>query len=170
MMSMSKKTFAILAVLTVFLFLTNTAHADPFKSTPYPVPRFVSLDADEVYVRTGPGKQYPIDWVFQKKGLPVEIILEYEHWRKIKDHEGGEGWVYGPLLSGKRTGLVKGEENVSLHQKPRLDSAVKAYIEPLAVLKLEKCEVMWCQAEAGEYKGWIPKAYIWGVYENEKFN
>ena len=74
-----------------------------FRSTEYPLPRFVSLRSDEVYVRTGPGQKYPVQWIFRKKDVPVEIILEYDVWRKVKDYDGHEGWVHKTLLSGKRT-------------------------------------------------------------------
>ncbi len=171
-MIMSKKYILQLCFLMVLTLLPRHIYAetDPFKSTPYPVPRFVSLSADEVYVRAGPGIKYPIEWVFKKKGLPVEIVLEYERWRKIKDHEGQEGWIYGALLSGKRTGLVRGDTQASLYKKPKQTSRLKAYLEPRALVFIEKCALEWCKIEAQGHKGWLQKKDIWGVYEKEIFD
>src|SRR6266446_9067351 len=71
-----------------------------------PVPRFVSLKSDKVNVHIGPAKNYEVKWVYQRAGLPVEIVAEFENWRRIRDSDGTEGWVYHSLLSGKRTGMV----------------------------------------------------------------
>ena len=98
----------ILALLCVFPGVSGAeTEKDAFRSTPYPLPRYVSLASDQVYVRAGPGSRYPIQWEFRKKGLPVEIVLEFDTWRKIKDYEGQEGWVHQSLLSGRRTGLIR---------------------------------------------------------------
>src|SRR6202048_2611436 len=72
-----------------------------------PVPRFVSLHADRVNLRTGPGDRYPIDWVFTRKDMPVEIIAQFEHWRQIRDWEGTKGWVHQRMLAGKRDVIVQ---------------------------------------------------------------
>ena len=71
-----------------------------------PVPRFVSLKADRVNVRSGPNKDQEVRWVYTRAGMPVEITAEFENWRRIRDWEGAEGWVYHSLLSGKRTAVV----------------------------------------------------------------
>jgi SH3-like domain-containing protein len=71
-----------------------------------PVPRFVSLKAERVNVRSGPTKDNDVNWVYTRAGLPVEIIAEYDNWRRIRDWEGGEGWVLHSLLSGRRTALI----------------------------------------------------------------
>lgn len=143
---------------------------DPFRSTEYPLPRFVSLRADKVYVRTGPGARYPIRWVFQKKDLPVEIILEYDTWRKVRDIEGAEGWVHQSLLSGARSAITQSSENIALYRRRNTDSRIMAYVEPQVVVRLIECNADWCLADAAGYRGWIPKAYIWGVYPQEQFD
>ncbi len=146
-----------------------SAHSSAFRSTPYPLPRFVSLSKNKAFVRTGPGERYPIKWIFKKKGLPLEITLEYENWRRIKDHEGEEGWIYHSLLSGKRTGLILHDDLVPIHRKADKDSRLMAYIEPKALVALEKCEGAWCKLKAQGYEGWAERRYIWGVYEAENF-
>ena len=87
----------------------SPACAQAGRSTGLPLPRFVSLAADRVNVRFGPGKQYPINWVFARKGLPVEIIEEFDTWRKIRDYDGEEGWIHSSLLSSRRTIMVTGD-------------------------------------------------------------
>jgi SH3-like domain-containing protein len=133
------------------------------------VPRFVSLRSGEVFARTGPGKQYPVRWVYRKKDLPVEIILEYEGWRKIRDRDGGQGWVHQTLLSGKRTAIIDGEENITIYRHPRSDARAAAAVEPSAIVEIEACDNAWCNINAAGYEGWILRKYLWGVYQNENF-
>jgi SH3-like domain-containing protein len=71
-----------------------------------PVPRFVSLKPGKVNVRAGPTKDNDVTWVYTRAGLPVEVTAEYENWRRVRDWEGAEGWVYHSLLSGRRTAIV----------------------------------------------------------------
>lgn len=141
-----------------------------FHVTKLPLPRFVSLAAKEGYVRTGPGLRYPIKWVYKKSGLPVEIILEYEVWRKVRDHEGQEGWIHQTLLSGKRNGVVMGEVSLEVFQKPRVDARLAVKVQPGAVIGLEACITGWCRVEAGGYEGWAQRKNIWGIYESELFD
>jgi SH3-like domain-containing protein len=143
---------------------------EAFRSTNYPLPRFVSLGSDEVFSRTGPGKLYPVRYAYKRKSLPVEIILEYEGWRKIRDFDGDEGWVHTSMVSGNRTALVKGTENVTLHRSPNADSRKSAYIEPQNIVNIEECNGQWCEVNAAGYTGWIEQKYLWGVYESEKFD
>ena len=143
---------------------------DAFHTTNLPLPRFVSLQADEVYVRTGPGAKYPIEWVYKRAGVPVEIILEYEVWRKIRDIKGDTGWVHQSLLSGRRRGILIGEDIVDVRQKPRDDARITARIEPGAMFTLQECQGPWCKIEADGYGGWLPRAAIWGAYRDENFD
>src|ERR1700712_4043947 len=103
----------------------------PPGTTGLPVPRFVSLKSDKVNVRAGPAKEQEVAWVYSRSALPVEVTAEFENWRRIRDWEGAEGWVYHSLLSGRRTALVspqsKGkDELLMLHAKPDAASAVAA--------------------------------------------
>lgn len=142
-------------------------NANPFRSTAYPLPRFVSLSSDEAYVRAGPGKKYPIQWVFKRAYLPLEIVLEFEHWRKIKDHEGQTGWIHKSLLSGRRTAIIQGDNKQALYKKPETDSRLAAYLEPGVIVRIRECHAQWCYIDAAGYKGWTEKEYLWGVYPDE---
>ncbi len=167
---------AILVLTALIMAVFGISYAadpptDAFRSTAFPLPRFVSLSSDEVFVRSGPGSRYPVKYVYRKKGLPVEVILEYEVWRKIKDFEGETGWVHQSLISGKRTGMIKDGEKVVLHQKPKKDSSEAAILEPRVVLDVDTCdEGAWCEVNAAGYKGWLERNHIWGVYEKEKID
>jgi SH3-like domain-containing protein len=130
------------------------------------VPRFASLKADEANLRTGPGERYPIDWVLTKKGLPVEIVAEFDVWRKIHDSEGSEGWVHQRLLAGSRTVLVVGNIRI-LHAEPDPSSPAVARAEPGVIARLLECREAWCRVEAQDIRGWLRRSEIWGVYRDE---
>lgn len=147
---------------------------NPYRSTDLPLPRFVSLGSDEVHVRAGPGQKYPIKWTFSRAGLPVEIILEFENWRKIRDHDGQEGWVFHTLLVGRRTAIIEGEGEVPVYEEPFYDESKKSNInirlEPFVSVNLEACKPQWCQIETSGYHGWIERKALWGIYEGELFD
>jgi SH3-like domain-containing protein len=132
------------------------------------LPRFVSLRADEVNLRTGPGERYPIDWVLTRKGLPVEVVAEYEAWRKIRDHQGDEGWVHERLLTASRTVIVAGSTTRVLHVDPDAASPAAARAEPGLIARLLECpRGGWCRIEAQGSKGWLERSALWGIYPDE---
>ncbi len=128
------------------------------------VPRFASLRADKVNVRAGPGVQYPIAWVFLRRGLPVEVVAEFELWRKIRDRDGAEGWVHRSLLSGKRSAVIRGHNISVLYRHDDPMSVAVARIEPGVVAELLTCHEDWCRVEAEGIRGWIARTQLWGVY------
>jgi SH3-like domain-containing protein len=159
--------------LIVFLAAAAPAQAEVAVGTAsgLPVPRFVSLKTDKVNARIGPAKHYETKWVYQRSGLPVEITAEFENWRRIRDADGTEGWVYHSLLSGRRTGVVmtKGkDELVSLHESRDPESGVVAKLEPGVLGSVNRCVEGWCRFQGRGFQGWIPQVRLWGVYPNEK--
>ncbi|MCB9984040.1 MAG: SH3 domain-containing protein [Rhodospirillales bacterium] len=164
--------FVLLTALLFFICAPVYAEeaSKAFRATDLPLPRFVSLHSSEVYVRSGPGQKYPVQWIFKKSGLPVEIVLEYDIWRKIKDYDGHEGWVHKSLLSGNRAGFIHSEDNISIHKKPNEKSKILAYLEPEVLIEIDECTQGWCKVNASGYKGWMPQKFIWGVYETEEFD
>lgn len=138
-----------------------------------PLPRFVSLKADKVNVRRGPGWDHAIAWVFRRAGLPVEIIAEYDNWRQIRDSEGAVGWVYGSLLSGRRTVLVspwvRGAEakTFALRASSSASSRVVARLGPAVLMDVVSCNGTWCHLNMQHYSGWIRQDRLWGVYPGE---
>lgn len=135
-----------------------------------PLPRFVSLKADRVNVRRGPGRDHDVVWVFNKAGLPVEVVAEFENWRRIRDSEGAEGWIHHALLSSRRTALVKpwaSNEMIALRRDSAGQASVAAWLQPGVLVDVERCNGNWCRAHVGEISGWIRQDALWGVYANE---
>lgn len=138
-----------------------------------PVPRFVSLKSDRVNVRQGPAKDQEVTWVYTRVGLPVEITAEYENWRRVRDWEGAEGWVYHSLLSGRRTALIAGktkspDDLVPLHESPDAQSRVTAKLEAGVLSTVKRCSGKWCRIVGEGFDGWIEQERVWGVYPDEK--
>jgi SH3-like domain-containing protein len=110
-----------------------------------------------------------------KSGLPVEIIQEYDNWRRIRDAEGAEGWVFHSMLSGDRSAIAapwmrtKGDVFVNMRADARDTGSVVARLEPGVVIKIDECNGEWCHAEAKGAEGWISQAEIWGAYPGEAF-
>lgn len=143
---------------------------DAYRTTGYPLPRFAALASEKVFVRAGPGMKYPILWVYERAGYPVEITLEFEHWRKIRGHDGEEGWVHSSLLSGKRAAFVVGEKDVPIYRAAETDSTVSALLKPGVIADIERCEGAFCRLKASGYRGWAERKSIWGVYPDENLN
>lgn len=169
--------FSIFAFTPEVFAAKEDAHKpvnEAFRSTNLPLPRFVSLAEDKIYVRSGPGQKYPIKWIFAKRGYPVEITLEFENWRKIKDYEGQEGWVYHTLLAGLRTALIIGKEPVPAYSFPFGENEEKSRInislDPFVIVNLEKCQAQWCLVDTSGYQGWVQRKFLWGIYEAEIFD
>ncbi|MEW5964782.1 MAG: SH3 domain-containing protein [Pseudomonadota bacterium] len=145
------------------------------KGSGLPVPRFVSLKSDRVNVRQGPGTDYPAAWVFRRAGLPVEVIQEFETWRKVRDAEGTTGWVLGALLSGRRTALVLPWEikpgaplpQVAIRSGRSGSAGALAMIEAGVIADISSCDGRWCSVTIGSYAGYVEQKSLWGVYENE---
>ena len=168
--------FLIFLCLGIIAFgaISYAGQHEVFGNSGLQLPRFVSLADKKTNVRSGPGKKYPVKWVLNRKSLPVEVILEFDHWRKIKDHEGGEGWVFHSLLSGKRTAIIRGDNTVSAYansfdgntKKPH----VSMYLEPMSVVEIMSCKGGWCAVATSGLSGWIKRKSLWGVYERENID
>lgn len=137
-----------------------------------PLPRFVSLKSGRVNSRVGPGVTYAVDWLYLKSGLPMEIIQEYDNWRKVRDSDGAEGWVNQSLLSGKRTAITapwqRGKDaRLSLLSEPRPDASAVAFVEPGVIGLIKVCNGEWCEMTFDGHTGWISQSQVWGAYPGE---
>ena len=167
---------AILAAVAVAVAAAASSAAraagDPSEGSGLPLPRFVRLKSDHVNVRGGPNKDHDVAWVFTRPGLPVEITAEFENWRKIRDRDGSEGWVYHSLLSGKRTAYVAKTKTqgglVPLYEQADPGSALRATLEPGVLGTVKRCNGQWCRFAGDGFDGWIEQDRLWGVYPNEK--
>ena len=139
------------------------------RSTGLPMPRFVSLGADRVHLRFGPGREYPISWVLARKGLPVEIIAEFDTWRKVRLHDDDEGWIHASLLSSRRTIMVT-EAVRELRRTPDDDARVVLRAEPGVIGELVDCEQAWCRVDIQGRRGWLRRDAFWGTLPGEMPN
>jgi SH3-like domain-containing protein len=134
--------------------------------TNLPLPRFVSLKANEANVRRGPSLSHRIDWVFTRRDMPLRVTAEYGHWRRVGDHEGMGGWVHYALLSGNRTVIVT-RDMLSLRARPKETAQQTAIVEIGVIAELDECRRDWCRLVAGGHRGWAPKPVLWGVFPDE---
>jgi SH3-like domain-containing protein len=133
-----------------------------------PIPRFVSLRTNPINLRTGPGVRYPVDWVYVRRNLPVEVVGEFDTWRRIRDQDGAEGWVHQSMLSGKRTAVVRGGTQ-ALRRNGEDASDAEATVESGVVVNVLRCPtgLAYCRVEAGGAQGWLKREALWGVYPGE---
>jgi SH3-like domain-containing protein len=162
---------AAIAALIMFAGMAGVAWAgnDPTPSGLL-VPRFVSLKADRVTVRGGPDKAHDVAWIYTRVGWPVEITAEFENWRRIRDSDGSEGWVYHSLLSGKRMAAVQLKSKTALaalYREPDAKSAVAAELQVGVLSTVKHCTGTWCQISGDGFDGWIEQNELWGVYPGE---
>jgi len=129
-------------------------------------PHFASLRAEKVYLRSGPSADFPIQWVFVRRGLPVEILATFDIWRKIRDSDGTIGWVNQQMLTGRRSVLVAGAVR-DMHGEANATSEIVAQLEPGVVAAVSKCDPAWCEVKAGGYKGWLKRDQVWGLEPDE---
>ncbi len=137
-------------------------------TTGLPLPRFVALRTDDVNLRAGPGTRYPIEWVYKRRELPVEILREFEVWRLVQDADGIKGWVHQATITGRRSFIITGGDATLRHEAQ--DSAA-----PVAILKvgvvghLRSCQANsdWCQVQVDDYRGFLKRSQFWGTLPDE---
>ena len=165
--------FASLFALASFagVFASALAADETGSASGLPLPRFVSLKADKVNLRAGPTREHDVTWVFTRAGLPVEITAESENWRRIRDSEGTEGWVYHSLLSSRRTALVapwsKNKESFPLYERGSSGARVAAQLQASVLASVKSCDKKWCRIFGDGFDGYIEQERLWGVYPNE---
>lgn len=167
--------FAISFAVASLALTIGKAGAETGK-TGLPLPRFASLKSSRVNMRVGPGSEYQVLWLYVKRGLPVEIIQEFDNWRKVRDPQGNEGWMLHSLLSGRRTAIVTpwnrgvDDQMISMLDAPDGDAHLMAKVEPGVVAKVSYCENQWCKLSAEDAHGFVKQDLLWGVYPDETIN
>ena len=156
------------AMVAVGLFLTSDwTQAQTAGERPS---SFASLKFDEVRMRRGPGLEYPMDWIYKRQNLPVEVLNEYENWLQIRDHEGTMGWVNRSQLSQRRTVIITGSVPRVMKRDPKANSQTVARLEPGVIADVTQCTLSdepWCELEKGDARGWVRLADFWGVGRDE---
>ncbi|OSZ71993.1 hypothetical protein CAP39_01005 [Sphingomonas sp. IBVSS1] len=145
--------------------LAATEFADG--TTDLPKPRFVSIKSNSAMMRTGPGERFPIKWEYKRAGLPVEVLQEYEIWRKVRDPAGEIGWMNKALLTSQRTAIITGQTRL-LYVSPDVKSRIAWRIAPGAVVLVTLCEDLWCRVSKDGKSGYILRSEMWGTYKREK--
>jgi len=131
------------------------------------LPRFASLRAEEVNLRTGPGTRYPIEWVYHRVNLPIEIIDEFDTWRRIRDWDGTEGWVHQSMLHGRRSIMVT-DDLAMLRSDPQDGARGIARLEAGVLGRVDSCGEIWCIVSTANRKGWLRRDQFYGIYPEEE--
>jgi SH3-like domain-containing protein len=139
--------------------------------TGLPLPRWASLRSDEVNLRSGPGTRYPVEWVYRRRSLPVQIEREFEVWRLIRDQDGIRGWVHQATLTSRRAFVVEGKEH-ALRSAAADTAPPVAMLKPGVIGRIRDCEAgrQWCEMQVGNYRGWLKREDIWGTFPGEAVN
>jgi SH3-like domain-containing protein len=167
----------LLGVVLLVASFAAAPEAWPQAGGPDNALRYVSLKADKVYLRKGPGTGYPIAKLYERAGLPVEVIREFDVWRQVRDASGTVGWVHSALLSGRRTALVLPWEMKAEGQGPPVQATLRddssagaravAQMEAGVLVDILGCDMGWCRVSLGDQRGYIEQAKLWGIYPNE---
>ena len=159
-----------LIILILILCFNFNLYGKTGSVTGLDIPRFVSLKSDDANIRVGPSVNYPIKLKYVFQNLPLEIIDEFDVWRKSRDHEGNIGWVHKSLIKGDRFILVNYNTNkdVKLYNIP--NGKIIGIIKKNNILDLNLCILNWCKVTQNKFSGWLLKKNIWGVYDNEIYN
>lgn len=152
----------------LFIFTSGNAAASIIELSPAET-RFVAMRADKVNARSGPNIRYPIEWIYQQQNHPVEIIAEYEQWRKIRDYEGTTSWVRKNLLTNARYALVTEPGQNDIYRKDSLNADIIARAENGVVAKIKRCNRSFCLLEfENQIEGWMPRSVLYGIKKDEE--
>lgn len=167
-------------IILLILLPTYSLAKDTGKETGLPLPRFVSLKSNKSNLRNGASIKNAIKWTYLKKGYPMEVIAEFENWRKLRDIDGTEGWINENLITGKRNAVIIGnklktnprsynlkQQEMLLFRAPDENSYPTVKVEFGVIGSIKKCEIDWCKIKVENYIGWIRKDNLWGVYKEE---
>jgi SH3-like domain-containing protein len=173
-------------LLLIFSLHAEALHAEEpqlitGKETGLPIPRFVILKSNKTNLRVGPGIKYQTSWTYLRKGYPMQVVAEFENWRKLRDIDGSEGWVNENLITGKRSAIITGnqfskplsyqlkEKEMVLLRYPREDAPPTLKVEFGVIAEIKKCNELWCKLKIQNKMGWIKKENTWGVFSDEIF-
>ena len=153
-----RKLVAALALVSV----ASAAHAED-KKPPY----WASIASGQAMMRSGPGRNYPGLWLYQRRDLPIRVVQVYTNWRKIEDPDGQQGWMLVTMLSDKRSAIIRPGAPRDLHNKPNAQSHVAYKVEPGVVGKITKCRDGWCKMTIAKREAYVKVSDIWGLSDGE---
>lgn len=155
--------FRGLTVIGLGAMLALMVLSVPLSAQERAVPYWAALRYEQVNMRVGPSREYPVDWVYKRKGLPMKVVRVREGWRLVRDVAGAQGWVAASQLTPDRGVLITGEGLVDLRSGPSATAALRWRAEPGVVARLVGCRDAWCEIDAAGRKGWVPEARLWGT-------
>lgn len=158
--------FAAAFAILLGLFSLTAATAQPPRATPY----WASIASGEAMMRRGPGRNYPAEWLYVRRDLPIRVVEVYQEWRKIEDPDGTQGWMLVSLLSDTRTAIVRGSEPRPLHERADAASPVRFRAQPGVVGRISRCGGGWCRLAVGSRAGFIRADQIWGIGPGESLD
>lgn len=130
-------------------------------------PYWASISAGQAHMRTGPGRNFPISWLYRREGLPVRVVEIYQNWRKVEDPDGIQGWMLVNLLSADRTAMVVGDIR-PLREEPRAGARIRYRAEPGVVGRIRSCRSGWCEFDVRGRTGFVEISHLYGVAEDER--
>lgn len=170
--------YFLLAILLIFT--TSVKASEVGQVTGLPIPRFVALKSSETNLRKGPNVKYPVVWNYKQKNYPLEVVAEFENWRKLRDVDGEEGWVHVNLITGARKALISDNKYQSdkkdyaqlnrelvLFRYPDEDSYPMLRVELGVLAAIKSCTLEWCKLKMNDVTAWARKENLWGVYREE---
>lgn len=153
----------VFAVIGLCLAAALTIVCEPLSAQDRAVPYWAAMRYEQVNMRVGPSREYPVEWVYKRKGLPVKVVRVREGWRLVQDVAGEQGWVAASQLTPERSVLVIGDGLVDLRAGPAASSALRWRAEPGVVARFVACREGWCEIDAEGRKGWVPAERLWGA-------
>lgn len=159
------KAMRIFAIFAAAISFWVASSGTPLQAQDREVPYWATLRWDTVYMRKGPSQDFPIDWVYKREGLPVQVVRIRENWRLVQDHEGAQGWIASNQLSPKLGAVIVGEGNAELRAEPTAGAAVLWRAEPGVVGELLRCRESFCEIDIAGRGGWVRRIRIWGSGE-----
>lgn len=145
------------------IVLAIAAAAAPLAAQTRDVPYWASIKAEKLNMRAGPGRDFPIEWVYKREMLPLKVVRVHEGWRLVRDPDGAEGWVTANLLSAERSAMVTGEGLAEMRASPSDRAKLRWRLEPGVVGRLGDCEAGWCELDVAGHRGFVPAARLWGA-------
>ena len=140
----------------VFIFAANTA----FSAT-------LSVNGENVNLRTGPGTDFPVKWEYGK-GFPLQIVERKGDWVKVTDFEKDSGWIHESFLAKKTHTVVNvykdTKKKINIRRGPTTNDEVvgKAYYGVVFEVLETKSDWVKVRHDSG-LEGWINKTLLWGM-------
>lgn len=154
---------ALLSLLAALALLQPVAAGAQDRETPY----WASISAGRAHMRTGPGRNFPISWLYRREGLPVRVVEIYENWRKVEDPDGAQGWMLVNLLSADRTAMITGDIR-PMRASPERGARVRFRAEPGVVGRISNCRRGWCEFDVRGRTGFVEMRHLYGVDADER--